>query len=78
VSGPRLALGDDFLVVGVDQERERRAVGARGRLDHVRHIALAGRLIEVLELLARELGMAGQVEVAAVGDSLELRPADGE
>ena len=32
---------DDFLVVGVDEERERRAVGAGGRLDHVRHVALA-------------------------------------
>ncbi len=46
---------DGFLVVGVDEERERRAVGACGRLDHVRHVALACGLVEVLELLAREL-----------------------
>ena len=81
--GARLALAgalalDDFLVVGVDEERERRAVGAGGRLDHVRHVALAAALVEVLELLARELGVLGEVEVAAVGDALELRPADRE
>ena len=36
----RLALGA-VLVVGVDEERERRAVGAGRRLDHVGHEALA-------------------------------------
>ncbi len=50
---------DEFLVVGVHQERERRAVRARRRLDHVRHVALAACLVEVLELLARELARAG-------------------
>ena len=39
--GARLAL-DLLLVVGVDEERERRAVGAGGRLDDVRDVALAG------------------------------------
>ena len=34
--------------------------------------------VEVLELLARELGMAREVEVAAVGDPLELRPTHRE
>ncbi len=33
---------DQFLVVGVDEERERRAVGAGGGLDHVGDVALAG------------------------------------
>ena len=69
--GPRLAL-DLVLVVGVDEERERRPVGAGGRLDHVRDVALAGRGVDVLELLARVLGVLGEVEVAAVGDPLEL------
>ena len=76
-SGPRLAL-DLLLVVGVDEERERRAVGAGGGLDHVRHVALAALRVEVLERLARVLGVPAQVEVAAVGDPLELRPADRE
>ncbi len=80
---PRLALArtlalDEFLVVGVDQEGERGAVRARGGLDHVRRVALAAGLVEVLELLARELGVLGEIEIAAVGDPLELRPADRE
>ena len=73
-----LAALDLLGVVGVDDEGERRAVGAGGRLDHVRDVALLGPLVEVLELLAGELGVLGEVEVAAVGDPLELRPADRE
>ena len=70
---PDLALAsDDFLVVGVHEERQRRAVGAGGRLDHVRHVALVAGLVEVVELLARELARGAEVEVAAVGDALEL------
>ena len=79
-SRPRGALGDGdlFLVVGVDEEGQCRPVGACCRLDHVGDVALAAGLVEVLELLAGELGVLGEVEVAAVGDPLELRPADGE
>ena len=73
-----LAAFDLVGVVGVDQEGERGAVGAGGRLDHVRQVALAGLLVEVLELLAGVLLVLGQVEVAAVGDALELGPADRE
>ena len=73
-----LAALDLLGVVGVDDEGERRAVGAGGGLDHVRDVALAALLVEVLELLARELGVLAEVEVAAVGDPLELRPADRE
>ncbi len=54
-----LARSTDFLVVGVHHERERRPVCAGGRLDHMRHVALAGRLVEVLELLPGELARAG-------------------
>ncbi len=54
--GARLAL-DLLLVVGVDEEREHRPVGAGGRLDHVRDVALAGRAVDVLELLPRVLGV---------------------
>ena len=72
----RGSLGDDLLVVGVDEERERGAVGAGGRLDHVRDVALL--VADPLELRARVLGVGGQVEVAAVRDPLELRPADRE
>ena len=43
---------DLLLVVGVDEERERGAVGARRRLDHVRDEALAAARVNELELLA--------------------------
>ncbi len=72
----RVVAGDLFLVVGVDDEREGRAVGAGGGLDHVRDVALL--VADPLELRPRGLGMGGQVEVAAVRDPLELRPADRE
>ena len=69
-------LGDDLLVVGVDDERERGAVDADRRLDHVRDVALL--VADPLELRARRLGVLPQVEVAAVRDALELLPADRE
>ena len=47
-----LTFRHDLLVVGIDEEREQRAVGAAGRLDHVGHIALAGRAVDELELRA--------------------------
>ncbi len=59
-------------VVGVDEEGEGSAVGAGGGLDHMRDVALFGLLIEVLELLSTELGVLGEVEVAAFGDPLQL------
>ena len=72
-----LAPGDLLLVVGVAEEGQERAVGARRGLDHVRHVALAVGLDD-LELHARELGVLLEVVVAAVGDALELAPADRE
>ena len=44
-------------LVGVDEEGERRAVGAGGGLDHVRDVALFGLLVEVLELLAANVAV---------------------
>src|SRR5437667_2472079 len=73
----RLAL-DLVLVVGVHQEGERRAVGARRRLDDVGEVALAPLLVEVGEVLAAVLAVPLQVEVGAVRDPLELGPAEGE
>src|SRR5687767_11286371 len=64
------------LVEGVAEQREDRAAEAGGRLDHVREVALLGLRVDVLELLAAELLVLAQVEVAAVGDALELAPAD--
>ena len=73
-----LAALDLLLVVGVHHERQRRAVGAGRGLDHVGHVALAGGGVHVVELLAGSVLVLGQVEVAAVGDALELRPAHRE
>ena len=64
---PSLA-ADLLLVVGVDEERKRGAVRARGRLDHERDVALL--VADPLELRARVLGVLGKVEVAAVRDPL--------
>ena len=47
-----------LLIVGVDQERQGGAVGAGRRLDHVRHVALAGARIDEVELLAGRRGVA--------------------
>src|SRR5262249_34853331 len=69
---------DLVLVVRVDQERERRAVGAGGGLDDVRDVALARLLVEEREVLAAPLGVLLQVEVGAVRDALELGPAERE
>ena len=68
---------DLVLVVGVAEQGQHGAPDARRGLDHVGHVALTGCRVHVLDLLAGVLGVLGQVEVAAVGDPLELRPADG-
>src|SRR5581483_4555799 len=75
--GARLAL-DFVLVVRVDQERERRAIGASGGLDDVWDEALPRLVVEVREVLAAPLGMLPQVEVGAVRDAFELRPPERE
>src|SRR3712207_1514252 len=69
---------DLVLVVGVAQEGQDRAVRPGRGLDHVRDVlhALVGVLEE--ELLAGDLRVGLQVEVPAVGDALELLPADRE
>ena len=54
--GARLA-ADLVLVVGVDEEGQHRPVGAGGGLDHVGDVALAAGGVDVLELLARVLGV---------------------
>ena len=53
-----LLAADLVLVVGVAQQRQHGAADAGGRLDHVRHVALAGLRVEVLELLAARTARA--------------------
>ena len=63
-----------FLVVGVDEKRQRAAVGAGRRLDDEGNHLLLALLVEVFERLAAELGMLLQIEIGAVGDPFELAP----
>src|SRR6478752_3229404 len=70
-----LAIADDLLVVGVAEERDEDAFDAHGRLDHVRRVAVAVG-VDPFELRARMLRVLGEVELAAIRDSLELLPAD--
>ena len=70
---------DLVLVVGGEQERGHRAGGAGGRLDHVRHVALVGLRVEVVELLAASAAACCvEVVVGALGDALELVQAPRE
>jgi hypothetical protein len=69
---------DLVLVVGGEEERHHRPRRPGGRLDHVGHVALTARLVEVLELLPRVGGVLGQVVVPAVGDPLQLVPPPRE
>jgi len=67
-----------LLPVRVDEEREGGTIGAGRGLDDPRDEVFAGRLVEILEVLAARLSVARQVEVAAVVDALELLPAERE
>src|SRR2546423_8162810 len=67
-----------FLVVRGAEDRVGRAVGADRRLDDVRDEPLVGDVVEVLELLPRELGVPAEVVIGAVVDALELVPSEGE
>src|SRR5690349_15698223 len=71
-----------LLAVRVDEQRERRPVGAHRRLDDVRHVTPIVGLIEVLQLLSRVLLMLSEIEIAPIVDTLDLleaeRPAEVE
>ena len=64
--------------VGLAEERQRGAVGARRRLDDVRHEPLLAFLVEIAQVLAAELHVLAQVVVAPVRDPLELADAERE
>src|ERR1700719_3275443 len=63
---------DRFLSVCVDQNRQRRSVGANRGLDYVRDKPPVVWLVEVLELLARELLVLLQIEVTAIVNAFDL------
>ncbi len=65
-----------LLVVRVNKERDEDSVGAHRRLDDVRDVALIGLGIEIREVATAVLHMRLEVEVGAIGDSLELAPPE--
>ena len=58
-----------FLIVGVDEKRQRAAVRAGGRFDDVGNDFLFRLLVEVFKRLAAELGMLLEVIVGSIGDA---------
>ena len=74
-----LLAADLLLAVGVDEERERRPVGAGGRLDDPRDEVLLGRRDRSTRGSRRmPSAWRPEVQVAAVVDALELLPAERE
>ena len=69
---------DDFLVVGVREEREHHSVRAERRLDDVGHVFFARDGVGVVNRLAAFLGVLGKVVVRSVGDAPKLAPAECE
>ena len=67
---------DHVLIVGIEHEREHRAVHPRGRLDDPRTITRLGLFVEVGQILAAELGVLIEIEAAAPRDSFKLAPAE--
>src|SRR5687768_5696448 len=67
---------DLLLAVAVHEQREQRAVRPDGRLDDVRHVPPIVRLVEVLELLSRELLMLREIVISAIVDTLDLLEAE--
>src|SRR5438067_933067 len=67
-----------FLVVRGAEDRVRRPVRTDRRLDDMRNEPLVRDVVEVFEILARELGVATQVVVRAVMDTFEFVPAKWE
>ena len=66
-----------LLVVGVDQQRQHDPVHARRRLDDVGDEAPPGHRVEVAEVDPARPLVGREVEVGAVGDALQLPPAEG-
>ena len=63
---------------GLGSRRHCEELIADGRVTVNGEVAILGRRVDVLELLAGVLGVLGEVEVAAVRDPLELGPSDRE
>ena len=66
------------FVVRIEQTGDHDPVNAGRRLDHIRQIALVGLRVQVGEILAGPLLVLPQVVVGAIGDALQLSPAERE
>ena len=61
-------------IVGIHEEAHQGAGQAGGRFDDVRHVLLAGGLVEVAQVFAGVLGVRAQIVIGTVGDAFELAP----
>ena len=73
-----LCLVNYFLVVSVNKECKRYAVGAQRGFDNVRNVVLTGLLIEVGHILAAVLLMLTEVIIGTVGNAPKLAPSEWE
>ena len=74
----RIAAFERLLGIGRRHHLQEHAVHADRRLDHIGYIAFTRLRIEVLQLLARKLLVAAQVEVRARVDALDLLEPERE
>ena len=74
----RAVLPQLLLVIGVDEQRQRHAVGAERRLDDVGDVLRVVLGVEVAHILPAVLGVRLQVEIGAVGHAPQLAPAERE
>jgi len=74
-----VALGNLFLVVGVRARTPSvlRSAPADGSINLGQDV-LARLLVEVAQLFAAELLVLGEIEIAPIGNALQLPPAEGE
>jgi len=76
--GAHFAVFEGFFVVGVAEEGEEGSFDAEGGFDDVGDEFLAGFGVGIGEGDAGVGGVAGEVEVSAVGEAVELASAEGE
>src|SRR5918996_608952 len=69
---------DLFLVIGVDEKSQGRAIGSGRRLDNEGNDLLLALLIEIVQGPAAELRMLLEIKIRAVGDSFQFAPAHGK
>ncbi len=65
---------DDILIICGKQKSCHGSISASSRFDDIGHVALIGGLVEVVQLLFRELGVTIEVKIGALCDAFKLTP----